>query len=437
MTSLKAFPLLTHLLDKFRSTIKPLLAIGLAALLSQLAVAENITAINAPGNTYGETGNIDISITYDEGIDIALGGGSVTLPLTVGGDSVNATLISTGTNINPLVFRYTVGAATTLTDTDGIDIAGDIVLAGGATLTGNPSTNAASLDADATATNLPTVLVDTTDPTITGQTPPAGGTYIVGSVLEVLLTFSEDVTASGSPSVTINIGGVDRSATVVSPNPGASNTLTFRYTVVNGDALDTAADMTAITVAAGEVTDIVDVGNANNLDSAGFSAVSPLVGVSIDGIPPTENLPGSGSTAPPADGRYQTGDNLDFIIEFSEPVNVSGTPQLPLDIGGNSVNADYTSGSGGTQLTFRYTLISTDFDSDGISASSPIQLPGGATISDLLGNPLTPNPGFSFGTLSRATVNFTPAIPVNQPLLLLMLLLGLGWLGRAKLRAGA
>ncbi|MCV6614677.1 MAG: hypothetical protein OIF35_06840, partial [Cellvibrionaceae bacterium] len=121
MTSLKAFPLLTHLLDKFRSTIKPLLAIGLAALLSQLAVAENITAINAPGNTYGETGNIDISITYDEGIDIALGGGSVTLPLTVGGDPVNATLISTGTNINPLVFRYTVGAATTLTDTDGID----------------------------------------------------------------------------------------------------------------------------------------------------------------------------------------------------------------------------------------------------------------------------------------------------------------------------
>ena len=85
----------------------------------------------------------------------------------------------------------------------------------------------------------------------------------------------------------------------------------------------------------------------------------------------------------------QAGTALSFPVTFSEPVNVTGSPRLSLDVGGVARYATYASGSGTTTLTFTYNTVVGDVDLDGVTLSSPLDLNGG-TIKDLAGNDLTP-----------------------------------------------
>lgn len=77
---------------------------------------------------------------------------------------------------------------------------------------------------------------------------------------------------------------------------------------------------------------------------------------------------------------------LNFTVATSEPVIVTGTPRLAIDVGGVTRYATYASGSGSAALTFSYAVQSGDFDANGITLVSPLQLDGGAII-DSVGNP--------------------------------------------------
>jgi|GEM_PF-2062529 S-layer homology domain. len=86
------------------------------------------------------------------------------------------------------------------------------------------------------------------------------------------------------------------------------------------------------------------------------------------------------SVSVPADHTYTAGQNLDFTVNFDQNVNVSeslGTPFLPLTIGTTPVQASYKAGSGTSALTFRYTVLSGDLDTDGITLGNAITLNGG------------------------------------------------------------
>jgi len=74
-----------------------------------------------------------------------------------------------------------------------------------------------------------------------------------------------------------------------------------------------------------------------------------------------------------------------FTVNLSEVVNVTGSPRLQLDVGGVTRYASYASGSGTNALTFNYPVVAPDFDANGITLVSPIDLNGG-TIKDLNGN---------------------------------------------------
>jgi hypothetical protein len=78
---------------------------------------------------------------------------------------------------------------------------------------------------------------------------------------------------------------------------------------------------------------------------------------------------------------------LNFQINLSKPVSVTGVPGITLNIGGVSRTASYVSGSGTNQLTFRYAIQPGDFDANGISVTAPLDLNGGS-ITDQAGNPL-------------------------------------------------
>ncbi|MBL8641760.1 MAG: hypothetical protein JNL76_06540 [Alphaproteobacteria bacterium] len=104
--------------------------------------------------------------------------------------------------------------------------------------------------------------------------------------------------------------------------------------------------------------------------------------------------------SPPADAAI----NIPITVNLSETVDVTGTPHIPVDVGGVTRYASYTSGTGTNTLTFTLAPQPGDVDLDGVTVSSPIDLNGGA-IKDTKGN--------------DATLTFTPPnttnVKVNYP----------------------
>ena len=93
---------------------------------------------------------------------------------------------------------------------------------------------------------------------------------------------------------------------------------------------------------------------------------------------------------PPANGRYVTGQVLDVLVKFSEPVNVGTTstarPYIRLRIGSVIRNALFHSKPNAVTLRFRYVIQASDRDTNGIEILLPIVRPTGTFIRDLAGN---------------------------------------------------
>jgi len=101
-------------------------------------------------------------------------------------------------------------------------------------------------------------------------------------------------------------------------------------------------------------------------------------------------------TSSKPNGAYTIGEQIDVLVQFSENVNVTGTPQLTLETGGTDRVVDFLDGSGTNTLRFRYTVQAgdTSLDLDYFDANSLVL--NGGTIEDASGNEaiLTlPNPG--------------------------------------------
>ncbi len=93
-----------------------------------------------------------------------------------------------------------------------------------------------------------------------------------------------------------------------------------------------------------------------------FSVGARITGVSLASTP----LLGT-----PVANTYGAGETIQVEISFDAPVTVTGAPQLTLTIGSVERQASYTSGSGGTSLTFSYEVQPTDSDADGIAVGAP------------------------------------------------------------------
>ncbi len=136
------------------------------------------------------------------------------------------------------------------------------------------------------------------------------------------------------------------------------------------------------------------------------------------------------SVTPPEDRTYLAGELLTFEATFSEPVTVKGTPQLPLTIGTNTVNAQFAGGSGTTNLTFRYRVQAGDADTDGIAVNPQLQLDA-VTIQDANGAnaALTFTAPATTGVNvdgSKSPANDVPDLPVGK--LIALLVFGIAFL---------
>lgn len=106
--------------------------------------------------------------------------------------------------------------------------------------------------------------------------------------------------------------------------------------------------------------------------------------------------------------------SLSFTIATSEPVTVTGTPRIAIDVGGVTRYATYAAGTGTAALTFSYAVQSGDFDANGITLVSPLALNGGS-IADAAGNPAS-SLGFTLPDTSALKVQTYTAAFTTSPI---------------------
>lgn len=243
------------------------------------------------------------------------------------------------------------------------------------------------------------IQIDTKSPTVTISTSPTpGNTLNSTGIVTAIFTWSEPVTFSADKVALANLSLVTGSWSQ------AGNVYTASYVPTSSFS-----GTGTIAVPLGAATDAL--GNPSD-------AMAP-VSFPIDTIAPTALQ----VTSPDANGTYGVGKTITIQVSFSEAVTVAGgVPYLLLNAG-NGARANYTSGSGTSTLTFRYTVGAGENSSD-LDYGSPtaLQLPSGTTIRDAAGNSavltlVAPGSAGSLGSSSAIVIETsqpTASIAVNK-----------------------
>ncbi len=203
------------------------------------------------------------------------------------------------------------------------------------------------------------------------KTAPAVGAFTVNqasfatSVITHSLVFTESVTGLEATDFTLVSDGVSCEEPTLSGS-GASYTISLNDCTGDGEL--------QLRLAADSAVDLA--GNT------GPGVVFLTAVATKDETAPTVLFVSSST----ANGLLTQGEQLEIQVRFSEPVIVSGTPEISLETGTTDRVASYVSGSGTTTLVFDYTVEPGDSSADlDYVASNSLALNGGS-IADSAGN---------------------------------------------------
>jgi len=216
-------------------------------------------------------------------------------------------------------------------------------------------------------------------PAIRVTSPECRAYRRLGDVIAIQVRFGQPVFVTGAPQLELETGAVKRRAGYVSGS--GTSELVFNYVVQDWDQ---ASDLdytgrNALTLNGGTIK---DAGGSN------VSLLLPLPGAGgslswnkslvVGGCP----LFVTGVTSSQPNGAYKLGDTIGVQVGFSEPVFVTGTPRLELELGTVDRQIDYISGSGSDTLTFGYTVGFPDSSPDLDYSSADALALNGGTIRD-------------------------------------------------------
>lgn len=372
---------------------------GGGGLFSNHKEATNELVLTPPSSKAYKAGD-NLDFKFKHPFEMTITGGPPRIQLDIGGSSVFANYFS-GDGTKTLTFRYTVTGGDT--DTDGIDITSTNIDLNGSTIDFTYQGVVTSIDAAIPANNTSNILVDTTAPTISLVTPPTPNkTYKLGQTLLFMVGCDSAVDVTGSPRLALDIGGTTRYATYQSGS--GTSVLSFLYTVASLDQ-----DLDGI-----EMVSPLDTNGGTIIDVAGNSldltfAPTPMLTTNVDGITAFIS-----SLTLPTNKTYINGEAIPLTLNFSDAIDVTGTPQIQFDLGGSTETFDYVSGSGTNSLLFEYTVTTGDEDADGIQLSNSILLNGG-TLFDT--NPVQPYLDFTSPLTPNVIVNAIPSVvtSITQP----------------------
>lgn len=323
--------------------------------------APTVAGIALSGST-GKVGNylnagdvVRVTATFSAAVNVT---GTPQATITVG-STARAASYESGSGTTGLVFAYTIQAGET--DADGISIPVNAIALNGGTIKSAGGTDA-TLASSAVAAN-GAYLVDTSAPSAPTINVVAGNDVINAS--EVLSPISGTAQAGAIMAITI---GVNVRGAV------ADGSGIWSYTPVAGEmvAWGQGAKSLAVTAA----------------DAAGNVSPSTTRAITIDTVAPTITsvaLSGAGAT----NDFLNVGDTATATVTLDSVVTVTGTPQMALNVGSVTRQANYLSGSGSNVLLLRYSIQSGDTDANGISIGANSLALNGGTIVDAAGNPAT------------------------------------------------
>ena len=231
-----------------------------------------------------------------------------------------------------------------------------------------------------------------TPPSVTGvnvsSSPASGDTYKLGETISVTLTFSGNVdvdTSGGTPSLNIDMSPLAWGTKAASYASGTgTDNLIFTHTVVEPNYSSQGIAVLEDTLALNGGTikssstqadaDLSHDGRSHDSKHKVDWQQSPA-GPSVTGVN-VSSSPASGDT-------YKLGEVISVTLTFSEKVDVTGTPQLnidmsPLDWGTKA--ASYASGSGTASITFSHTVVQPNYSTQGIAVLGDSLALNGGTI---------------------------------------------------------
>ena len=342
--------------------------------------------VPASGDAYQRGEAIKVHVFFDRLVTVS---GSPEVELTIGSRTARATLFTYGLGVGGLGFEYTVQALDA--DADGVSVAADAIRLNGGSITATDGTTAARLShaavADDPTRKVGRVTEATTATAVSSlffSSSPAGGdTYERGETIEVRAVFNRSVRVAGTPQVELNIGGQIRAALFWGTHYG--RTLSFNYEVqaadVDGDGIAVAAN--AIRLGRGSIKAADGVTDA----VLSHAALAADPGRKVDGSLVTAPKVSAVSIAsrPRAGTTYGRDETILVEVGFSEPVAVTGAPELALTLGSVTRSATFVRSSE-RSLWFRYRVGSGDRDADGIGIAAAALTLNGGSITDRTGN---------------------------------------------------
>ena len=309
--------------------------------------------------TYAAGQVIRAQVTFSEAVAVA---GTPQLAIEVGG--VDRAAAFAGGMGSTVFFAYEVAEGEV--DTDGVSVGADSLTLGDGRIRDLAYNDAelshASLSAD-------------TGHKVEGIRPQlasTGGTVVDGATLT--LTYDEALDEESVPpesAFTVTGGSTTRRVTGVGVS-GSTVLLTVDPEVVSGETGIQVSYQVPTETAVSPVWD--EVGN----EALGLSNQA------VTNITRPKVLTVEISSDPGTDRTYAEGDEIRVAVTFSGTVEVTGTPQVSLELGGGLRTAAYESGSGTAALVFEYEVAEGESDTDGVGVEAD-SLSGG-TIKDTANN---------------------------------------------------
>ena len=355
---------------------------------------------------------IPITVTFSEAVIIS---GTPQLTLETGSNDAVVNYTS-GSGSTVLVFNYTVVEGHTASDLD-YGIGTRASNSGTINDQGSPATlTLPSPGATNSLGSNKALVIDGVIPTITNVTSTTNdGTYKSGDVIAITVTFSEVVnvvTTNGTPTLTLETGDSDASVNYASGS--GSNTLTFNYTIADGQNssdLDYAST-SALALNSGTIKDVAGNGATLTLASPGASnSLGANKAIVVDStIPVVRSV-----TSTTSNGNYSVNTAIPIKVVFSEAVIVSGSPTPLLETGSSDAILKYSSGSGSNELIFNYTVASGHQTSDlDYVSNSALELNGGLVNDALAVNVAVltlPAPGANGSLSANKEIVIDTALP--------------------------
>ena len=320
----------------------------------------------ATADTYGLGETIQITVTFDNAVTVNTSDGTPRIQFVLNGTG-SAELrwaeYSSGSGGTALVFTYTVQSGDK--DDDGIWLRENkLEIEGGTISAAADNTVAATL----TYARPGTQSVHKVNGSLTTTDATLSALALSGVTLDPnFVSSTETYTATVGNSVmqtTVTATPTHPGATVAVKD-GDDNALANPVTLAVGDnvikAVVTAPDATTMKTYMVTVT-------------RGATAMPAIV---TDGVQVT-------STPMATVDTYGRGETIEITVTFDNAVTVGtsgGTPRIAFFLDGVLIRwAEYSSGSGGTDLVFTYTVQSGDLDVDGIRLEGNFLKPQGGTI---------------------------------------------------------